>query len=264
MVHRAKGIRDLERGDSLAAHREQSIPPGPAPKTCRASRLCDRVWVGKREVFRSLREDLPVVLGRNSTVTADAAPRTVTTPIELLVVSRAEQDKALDLLIDAVLALEDQPCRLTLIGDGPELPALRARAGGSSRIQFLGALPHIAVLDEYRKADVFLFPSQYDVFGLVLVEAMAAGLAVITSDKPGAVADLAAPDSNCLLVRDASPEAWTKAIRGILDNPALLRRLGDSARRTIKDRWTIDHATEAMVAGLRLGAFVQHERNDVR
>ena len=214
--------------------------------------------------LRSLRDELPVVLGRNSTVTPDTAPRTAMAPVELLVVSRAEQDKALDLLIDAALALEDQPCRLTLIGDGPELAALKARAGGSSRIQFLGALPHAAVLDEYGKADAFLFPSQYDVFGLVLVEAMAAGLAVITSDKPGAVADLAAPGSNCLLVRETSPEAWTEAIRGIVDDPILVRRLGDAARRTVRDRWTIDHAAEAMVAGFRLGAFAVRERNDAR
>lgn len=214
--------------------------------------------------LRSLRQDLPIVIGRNSTVAPEASRRIPTTPVELLVVSRAEHGKALDLLVGAVLALREHPCRLTVIGDGPGLPALKARAGASPRIRFLGALPHAAVLDEYRKADVFLFPSQYDVFGLVLVEAMAAGLAVITSDKPGAVADLAAPGLNCLLVREATPEAWAKAIREIVDDPSLLRRLGDAARRTVRDRWTIEHAAEAMAAGLRLGALTQRERNEAR
>jgi glycosyltransferase involved in cell wall biosynthesis len=214
--------------------------------------------------LRSLRENLPIVLGRNSTVTPEVSRRTSTSPIELLAVSRAERGKALDLLIDAVLTLRGPPCRLTLIGDGPELGALKARAAASPRIRFLGALPHAAVLDEYQSADVFLFPSQYDVFGLVLVEAMAAGLAVITSDKPGAVADLAAPGSNCVLVSEPSPSAWAEAIRRIVDDPGLRRRVGDAARRTVRDRWTIEHAAEATVAGLRLGAIAVNDRRDAR
>ena len=129
------------------------------------------------------------------------------------------------------------------------------RAGGSPRIRFLGALPHDRVLELYREADVFFFPSQYDVFGLVLVEAMAAGLAVITSDVPGAVSDLAAPGSNCLVVGHRSSAYWADAIRTIIEDRALRERLGDRARSTIEGRWTIEHAADAMIAAFRLGAL---------
>jgi glycosyltransferase involved in cell wall biosynthesis len=215
-------------------------------------------WQSAR-YLRDLGEDLPIVIGRNSGVAPERTRRHPKMPVELLVVSRAEKGKALDLLIDAVLALPDERARLTLIGDGPELVELKARAGRSGRIRFLGALSHAEVLDKYGEADVFLFPSQYDVFGLVLVEAMAAGLAVITSDRPGAVADLAASGSNCLLVCEGSAEAWAKAIRTVVDDSNLRRRLGDEACRTIRDRWTIDHSAEAMIAGLRLGVFARRE-----
>jgi glycosyltransferase involved in cell wall biosynthesis len=207
------------------------------------------------EYLRSLRPDLPIVIGRNSTPLVPSAGETRTGTVELLAVSRAEQGKALDLVVDAVLALRELDCRLTVVGDGPQLSALQAQAGDSPRIRFLGALAHERVLDEYRKADVFVFPSQFDVFGLVLVEAKGAGLAVITSDRPGAVADLAAPGSNCLVVRDPSPAAWADAIRLLVGDPELRRRLGDAAARTIADRWTIAHSADAMIAGVRLGAL---------
>ncbi len=127
--------------------------------------------------LRSLREDLPIVIGRNSTVgPGPSTRRNSTGPVELLAVSRAERGKALELIVDAMRSLRDLDCRLTLIGAGRASPALRARSHGSRQVRFLGALSPDRVREQYRMADVFLFPSQYDVFGLVLVEAMAAGL----------------------------------------------------------------------------------------
>jgi glycosyltransferase involved in cell wall biosynthesis len=206
--------------------------------------------------LRSLRADLPVVIGRNSTICPEPTSRRGPNRcVELLAVSRAEQGKALELIVEAVLSLRDLDCRLTVIGAGKAIPALRARAHGSWRIRFLGALPPTRVLEQYAKADVFLFPSQYDVFGLVLVEAMAAGLAVVSSDKPGAVADLAAPGSNCILVSERSADAWARAIRRVVEDGALRERLGAAAQRTIASRWTLEHAADAMVAGFRLGAL---------
>ena len=92
-------------------------------------------------------------------------------------------------------------------------------------------------------------------FGLVLVEAMAAGLTVITSDIPGAVRDLAAPGSNCLVVGERSSGAWAEAIRLAVQDGVLRQRLGDRARCTIENRWTVGHAADAMIAGFRLGAL---------
>ena len=82
-----------------------------------------------------------------------------------------------------------------------------ARAFGerTTRVRFLGPLPHAEVMTAYRNSDVFLFPSRVDPFGLALVEAMASELAAIVSPAAGAVADLAVSGHNCLVVAEGRP-----------------------------------------------------------
>lgn len=227
--------------------------------------LMDRVdfavaygWESAR-YLDSLDPGVPVVIGRNTTILPPERQRAASSPLELLAVSRAERGKALDLLVAAVLELRESAVRLTLVGDGPELPALQELAAGSDRVRFLGALPHDRVLEEYTKADVFLFPSSYDIFGLVLVEAMAGGLAVITSSAPGAISDLALDGSNCLVVTDPSAEAWGTAIRRVAEEPTFREQLGQAAAHTVRRRWTIEHAAQSMLAAFHLGLITRHE-----
>jgi glycosyltransferase involved in cell wall biosynthesis len=207
----------------------------------------------------SLDNRVPVVIGRNTTILADRrARRPLSNPVELLVVSRCERGKRLDLVVSAVLTLDQPNVRLTIVGDGPELPALKNLAGSSTRVRFLGALRHEEVLREYGRADVFLFPSDYDIFGLVLVEAMAAGLGVITSSSSGALPDIAIDGTNCIVVADARAEAWSEAIRCIVETPGLLSQMGSAAARAVRSRWTIEHAAASMLAGFRLG-LMRHD-----
>jgi glycosyltransferase involved in cell wall biosynthesis len=121
-----------------------------------------------------------------------------------------------------------------------------------SRVRFLGACPFEEVLEAQSKADVFLFPSRYDIFGLVLVEAMGAGSAVVVSQDVGAVADLCVDGNNCMIVGDHDPDSWAKAIARLATDAELRSGLGVNARATIGRRWTIEHAADAMLAGLRI------------
>ena len=111
--------------------------------------------------------------------------------------------------------------------------------------------------DVYERAHAFLFPSREDVFGLALVEAMAAGLACATSRAPGAVADLCADDENALVVHSHDPRAWAHTIERLVSDDGLCRRLGSRGAKTIDARWTLDHAVDAMAAGLRLGLLTR-------
>ncbi len=104
----------------------------------------------------------------------------------MLFVSRLAREKNIDVLIDA-LALCDPHVKLAIAGDGPEREALRERASSrrvASRVQFLGAVDREGLPDLYASADAFVFPSVTETQGLVLVEALAAGLFVIASDAP--------------------------------------------------------------------------------
>ena len=81
---------------------------------------------------------------------------------------------ALEKNIEGFLAL-DLPGRKVVVGDGPQLAALKARF---PETQFTGALAGEALAECYASADVFVFPSRTDTFGIVLLEAMASGLPV--------------------------------------------------------------------------------------
>jgi glycosyltransferase involved in cell wall biosynthesis len=204
------------------------------------------------EYLRHLNPDLPIVIGRNTTILPETVPpQPHRHTVELLTVARAEPDKALDVVVDAVRSAPELPCRLTVVGDGPELPNLRRRASGDTRIRFLGAARPSDVRRMLAQADVFLFPSRYDVFGLALVEAMGVGLPAVVSPLPGVVDDLCVSESNCVLV-DGGAAAWAKAIARLVDDATLRVRLGQAAAATISARWTLAHAASAMLAGFRL------------
>lgn len=85
--------------------------------------------------------------------------------------------------LEAFLSLE-LPGSKVVVGDGPALPGLRARYRDA---HFLGAVAHADLPPFYRAADVFVFPSRTDTFGLVMLEAMACGLPVAAHPVPGPV-----------------------------------------------------------------------------
>jgi 1,2-diacylglycerol 3-alpha-glucosyltransferase len=103
----------------------------------------------------------------------------------VLVVARLGREKALELAIAAVARLPD--VRLAIVGAGPHRGALETHArdlGLDGRVRFAGALPPAALPDVYASSDAFVFPSATETQGLVLAEALAAGLRVVAVDVP--------------------------------------------------------------------------------
>jgi glycosyltransferase involved in cell wall biosynthesis len=207
------------------------------------------------EYLRQVAPELPVVIGRNTSPFPPQRGERDESREELrvLAVGRAAPGKGLDTAIDAFLELGDLPCRLTIAGGGSELESLRVRARHSRRISLLGAVDSDRILECYRDADIFLFPSHIDVFGMVLAEAMGAGLATITSSTPGGVADLAVHEQNSIVLDSHEPHAWAESIRRLVENPGLRRELGRKAQATIARRWTVEHSADAWVSAFRLG-----------
>ncbi len=114
---------------------------------------------------------------------------------------------------------------------GPYRPLI-AREGVSDRVHLLPATGRVERY--YAAADLFVFPTFYDSFGLVATEAMASGLPVVCSRAAGA-AELIEDGVNGLLVRDAwDAAALADAVRRLAADPALRRRLGEAARRSIE------------------------------
>jgi glycosyltransferase involved in cell wall biosynthesis len=133
----------------------------------------------------------------------------------VLSVGRLAKEKNLDLALAAFAALDLPQARLAVVGDGPErehLEALAARLGIAGRTRFAGALARTELPDAYASADAFVFPSASETQGLVLVEALAAGLPVVAVDTPETRDVLGGAGS----LVPADPRAMALALAGAL------------------------------------------------
>ena len=106
------------------------------------------------------------------------------TPL-ILNVGRLAKQKNQALLIDALVELPG--CHLAIAGEGElrsELAACAKKRGVFERVHFLGEVSSLDVSELMSLCDVFAFPSLYEAMGLVLVEAMQAGVSIVASDIP--------------------------------------------------------------------------------
>ncbi len=133
-------------------------------------------------------------------------------PFTFLYVGRLVEEKGLRYLAEAVRSLPE--VRLWLAGDGPLQSELEALLP-PERVQFFGHVDWETLQGLYGTADALVFPSLYDVWGLVVNEALAQGLPVIATDQVGAVDDLVEEGVNGLVVPARSSQALVDAMREI-------------------------------------------------
>ncbi len=151
-----------------------------------------------------------------------------------LFVGRVAHEKNIDYLLEVVaLARESIPDLLLLIaGEGPALSRLQqiVQTQGLQRsVQFIGYLDRQADLPAcYAAADVFVFASRTETQGLVLLEAMAAGLPVVALAEMGTLDILGARRG--AIVPDGAPEVFARALSRLLLDEALRQRLSEEGR----------------------------------
>jgi len=136
--------------------------------------------------------------------------------------------KGYDVLIRAMCDVDGQA---TIIGEGPLLRELRQLAtelGIADRVHFVGRLARHEIRQLFHSAQVFAFPSvtEAEAFGIVQIEAMAAGLPVVNTSLATTVPLVARHGIEALTVTPGDVKALAEALNQILDEPALARRLG--------------------------------------
>ncbi|MGZ8620625.1 MAG: glycosyltransferase, partial [Actinomycetota bacterium] len=121
--------------------------------------------------------------------------------------------------------------RLLVVGDGPERSVIDGLpANVRDRVTMLGAVPNVQLPPFEKACDLYLGTSiGGESFGVVLVEAMAAGLPVIASDIPG-YDEVVRDGVDGLLVPPRDPEALSAAAARVLDDPALSASLAAAGR----------------------------------
>jgi glycosyltransferase involved in cell wall biosynthesis len=163
----------------------------------------------------------------------DARPADVSKQaFTFLFVGRLVRQKAVDVLLDALAALSE--VNLWIVGEGNERSALEDQAsklGIAERVFFLGIRNDVSSL--MRTADCFVLPSRYEGFGMVLIEAMAAGLPCVVSDFSAAQELLRDGVSGLIVPRD-DPRALTTAMRGIAQQPKYAASLAEAATHDVE------------------------------
>ncbi|MDR7512948.1 MAG: glycosyltransferase [Armatimonadota bacterium] len=167
----------------------------------------------------------------------------------VITVGRLAREKRFDVLLAAfAAAAQGGPARLLVVGGGPQQPELRALAGElgiAGQVVFSGPLAHDRVLDCYAAADLFAFASPTETQGLVVVEAMAAGLAVAAVGAGGVAEAVRNGETGLLTGPDAARLA--EAIRRLIDDADLRRRYAAAGRAAAR-RYAIDQVVQRLVA----------------
>lgn len=155
-------------------------------------------------------------------------------PPRLLAVGSVIPRKGYGILIEALAAVKECPWTLTIVGslgfDPAEARALRAAiaaAGLDARVKLAGALAADQLAGAYESSDIFVHPSLYEGYGMVLAEALRRGLPLVCTT--GGAADDTVPDGAGLKVPPGDAPALAAALRTLLADPAGRRRLADHA-----------------------------------
>ena len=171
----------------------------------------------------------------------DIAPRPERTdsPLQLVTIGNLTANKSISTLIEAVHCLRDKAdLQLRVIGDGPERARLEARIqqlGLREHVSFEGTLPPDEIPEALAGTDVLILASQSEGRPNVVLEAMAAGRAVIASNIEG-TRELITDAHNGLLFSPGDVDALAERIEQVYKDPGLCDRLGKAARQTILDQ----------------------------
>ncbi len=177
--------------------------------------------------------DRKVTVAEPGTVRAPRATG-VGKPLQILAVGAVSARKAYDQLATALAALQDLDWRLTIAGSLTLQPDATStlrdtidRSGVSDRITLTGAIDdnHLAAL--YAKADLFAMSSLFEGYGMALTEALARGLPVVASS--GGAASDTLPELAAIKVTPGDIAGLTAALRRVMSDDALRRRMGDAA-----------------------------------
>jgi glycosyltransferase involved in cell wall biosynthesis len=174
-----------------------------------------------------------------------------TGPTRVLFAGRLESEKGVLTLLDA-WSIAGADGELAIVGDGSLRHRLASRVSHAVMppVRLLGHLDRDDLADRYAGADLFVFPSVSDPWGLVLNEAMAAGLPVVASSSPGAVDDLVQQGRNGLIVAPFDTTALAGAMSTLIADPTLRVSMGAESSSIVRG-----FEPEAWAAGMRQAAL---------
>ena len=171
---------------------------------------------------------------------------------ELLYVGSLIERKGVDLLLEAFAACGNKSLRLVIVGDGPErenLVALAGKLGIADRLEFKGFMAGEALRNCYKSAGAFVLPTREDCFGLVLIEAMCAGLPIIVSKFSDGAAETVTQGENGYIIDPYDKQEFAKAIDDAFESETVLRRMG-GASFSKTDKFSFDNVSRGYIEAI--------------
>ena len=166
--------------------------------------------------------------------------------MKILLVSRLFEFKGFQYFLDAIKDL-DTDYEINIVGEGPYKEALEKKTKlVKADVNFLGWLDNKSpeYKELYETSSIFVFPSAAESFGIVLLEAMASGCAIITTNTSGCsevVGDAA------LLVRPKNPEDIRNVLTKLRNNERLISELGIKAKKRVEENFTLEKIAKKYV-----------------
>jgi colanic acid/amylovoran biosynthesis glycosyltransferase len=181
----------------------------------------------------------------------------------LLYTGRLAAAKGLPVLLDSLALLKQShpDVELLIVGDGGDRPSLEAQVqslGLSAQVKFLGYQSQAQVRDWMQMTDVFVLPSFAEGVPVSLMEAMAAGVPVVTTRIAG-ISELVEEGASGLLVSPGHLEALTQALQRLLGDAALRQAMGEQGRRKIEAEFTIQREAAWLKTILVSQSQTQHQ-----
>jgi glycosyltransferase involved in cell wall biosynthesis len=209
------------------------------------SQLCQLTDPEQWDKFQVIRLGVdPMMLTPQSRMTSSGITTPPgTRPLELLSIGRLVPAKGHLILLEAlkILHQRDLPMNLTIIGGGPDLPALEefvARSGLTASVTFTSALSHAQTIAQLRRADIFALASFAEGIPVALMEAMSLGLPCVSTPIAG-IPELIRSGVDGLLVPPANPLALAEALESLALDSALRKSLGHCSRQRIISQYNL-------------------------
>jgi len=197
--------------------------------------------------------------------TADSVHNGTEHGLHLLYVGKLEERRNTPFLLQLVEALlaRNPDIVIRVIGSGEAsyvgqlMPKIR-QLEQTGRFLYQPKASQQELADVYRQTDILLFPSNYDIFGMVLLEAMYFGLACISTTNGGSSC-LIRDGENGRIVDELTLEAWVNAAEGIASDPDALARMKRNARHTIEQGFLWDRLADRFIDVYHQAAFDRAE-----
>jgi glycosyltransferase involved in cell wall biosynthesis len=135
----------------------------------------------------------------------------------------------------------------------PEIAArIRRHAAAAARLDDLVFVPPTPAVDKYfRAADVYVLPSRREGLPIALLEAMSCGLACVATRLEGSTDTIIEHGMSGVLVDTDDDGGFARALTDLLTNPSLAKRMGDTARTRVIERYSIDRTAEQWLSAYR-------------